>query len=117
MSGLLETYIDREDEGDEESGKRHTHGQMVAGVVGRETSQRREERTTADGCDDPRRTALGVTTETTDGKGEDGREDARLEEEHDHEQGDTTPVGRGRGTRVGANRRGKEDHDCGLECE
>ena len=55
-----------------------------------------------------------MATETTERECEDGWEDARLEEEHDHEHSNTAPVAVGSIASVGADSRSEENHDEGL---
>ena len=100
--------VDGESESDEETDEGNNHGNMIALVVGHQTGQRREKRATRDRSDDPGGAALGVTAETTDGQGEDGRKDSGLEEENDGEHGNAAFA-------VDTHGRSDEDHDHGHE--
>ena len=100
--------VDGESKSDEESGERNAHGEMIACMIGGKSRQRRKERTTADGRDDPGRAALGVAAQTTDGERKDGGEDGGFEEEHNGEHGDT---GLALGTHCGRD----ENHDHSHE--
>lgn len=77
-------------------------------VVGRQARQGREQSSARDGRDDPGRTPLCVATQTSNAQCENGREDARLEEEHQREHGDAAFP-------FDAHRAGNEHHDHGHE--
>ena len=81
---------------------------MVALVIGHQAGQTGEKRTAGDGGDDPRGPAFGVAAQTADGQREDGGEDARLEEEDQHQHGDAALA-------PSTHRRGDEDHDARHE--
>jgi hypothetical protein len=71
-------------------------------VVSNVAKNDRADSTTANGGDEERSTTLGVATETTESKGEDDGEDARLEEEYDHQHAKTSPVGTSGASSVGS---------------
>ena len=108
LPGTKRVEVDWEGKGDEEAAERNHHGDVVAMLVGEETGQRWEEGAAADGSDNPGRTPLRMSTQTTDGKGEDGREDARLKEQYQREHSDTCFT-------LGPNSCPNEDHDHGHE--
>ena len=118
-----------------EEDKGNAHGLPGAGVVCDVSKDNGTDSTTADGGDKERSTALGMATETAEGKCEDDGEDAGLcsllvksygfvwwkysylKKEHNHEHAQSTPIGTVGATGVGANSCGDEDHDESLESE
>ena len=98
-----------------EEDERDAHGLSRTNAISHVTEDDRSDGTTADGGDEERGTALGVATETAEGKSKDDWEDARLEEEHNHEHAQTTPVGTVLASSVCSNSRGDEDHDQRLK--
>ena len=96
--------VDGKHETNKEPDQRHRHSLMVTGMVGHQAGQRRKQRAAADAADDPAAAALGVAAEAADRQGEDGGEDAALEEEDEREHGDAGLALRAHGCR-------DEDHD------
>lgn len=100
--------VNRKRERDEETHERDAHRDMIVLMICDEAGEGGEEGAPADAGDDPRGAALGVPAETADGEGEDGGEDAGLEEEDEGQHGDA-------GFAFGAHGGGDEDHDAGHE--
>jgi hypothetical protein len=102
---------------DSEEDERDAHSLPGTDVISNVAEDDGTNGTTADGGDEERSTALGVATETAESKGEDDGEDARLEEEDNHQHAETSPVGTGGASSVCANGGADEYHDEGLESE
>ena len=82
--------IDGEETGDGETSQWDTHGLVVVAIIGCQTRQGWEQSATANGGNDPRGSSLGVSSKTSNREGEDGRENARLEEKDDCKHGETS---------------------------
>ena len=81
---------------------------MIASLVCKQTCEGGEERTAANGSDNPGSTSLGVTAETAKRQGENGREDAGFEEEDKRQHGNTAFA-------MDVDRADNEDDDHGRE--
>ena len=114
LVALVDVEVDGVGPGDDEESKGYDHGALGADGVRNIAEDDRNDGTTGDGGDEEGSTALGVATETTEGKSEDNREDTGLEEEHNHEESKTAPVGSGSATSVDTDGSSKEDHDESL---
>jgi hypothetical protein len=112
--GLEEIEVDGETPSNDEECKGNYQGLASSDVVSNISENGWDNSATTNGSDEEGSSALSVATETTEGEGEDCWEDARLEEEHEHEHGKATPVGFSLPTSVCANGGGNEHHDEGL---
>jgi len=106
--GFEEIEIDGEGPGDEETGERDGHGDARVAPIGDGAEDGWEDGTAGNGGDEEGSTAFGVATETAQGKGENGGEDAGFEEQDDREAGDA-------GVALGTHGGGDEDDDHGHE--
>jgi hypothetical protein len=106
--------IDGERPRDNEESQWHNHGNTSAGLISNVSENSWDTSATRDRGNEERSTALGVTSKTTEGKCEDGRENAGFEEEDEHQHGKTTPVRSAVSTSVDSDGSGDEDHDEGL---
>lgn len=114
LPALEDVEVDGVGPGDHEESQGNNHGALSANAVGDVSEDDWNDGSSTDGRNKERSTALGVATETTEGQSEDDGEDARLEEEHNHEEGKATPVGGSSAASVDTDGGSKEDHDGGL---
>lgn len=111
LLALPDVEVDWEGPSNHEEGKWHNHGNASASDISNVAEDGWDDRATADGCDEEGSATLGMATETAKRECKDGWEDARLEEEHNHEESNAAPVSASAATSVRANAGGEEDHD------
>ena len=114
LLSLEQVQIDGEAPRNQEERQRDDHGMAGADVVGHIAQDSGDDGAAADGGDEERRAALGVAAQAAQGQREDGREDAALEEEHQHQHREAAPVRPLAMACVGADGRADEHHDQGL---
>lgn len=93
LLALDEVEVDGECPRNDEEGEGYDHSMSSADAVSDVAEDGRDNGTARDGSNEEGSTTLRVATKTTEGEGEDGGEDARLEEEDEHEHAETAPVG------------------------
>ena len=117
LTALDQVKVDGVRPGDREEDERDAHSLPGTDVISNVAKNDRTDSTTANGGDEERSTTLGVATETTESKGEDDGEDARLEEEYNHQHAKTSPVGTSGASSVGSYGCRDEYHNKCLESE